>query len=241
MSNRIRHYLKAEVEELLPLLHETYRLVGQYQKNRVPRNEERLVEQLDLIGEHLQMFKVHVQPKKQSYFDAILYRDLPTSDRIIALDIAIGMMHIEFSKPRAYTHQESDTLRRILEQSRISAHDTIIKSHAEDTVLLQGIAASPGIASGKVALAKRPADFRRLPTGCILVTKMTRPEMLMEVYDKVAGIITDAGGSLCHAAVVSRELRIPCVVGTHYATSTLKNKWLVSVDGTQGVVKKLSY
>jgi pyruvate,water dikinase len=70
---------------------------------------------------------------------------------------------------------------------------------------------------------------------------MMRIVRLADGYDKMAGIITDTGGSLCHAAVVSRELRIPCVVGTQHATKTLKNKWRVEVDGTQGIVRKLSY
>jgi len=242
MSNRIRHYLKNEVEELLPLLHTTYRLIGQYQKSRNERHAEPLREQLQALGEHLQQFKEHVQPKKQGYFDALLHQELSLSDRIIALDIAVGMMHIEFSKPRAYMHQESNALRQALEQSRIVESDTITaQSSSENDIVLRGIAASPGTASGKVAIATRKSEFRRLPTGCILVTTMTRPEMLMDVYDKVAGIITNTGGSLCHAAVVSRELRIPCVVGTNVATTVLQNKWRVKVDGTRGIVRKLAY
>jgi pyruvate,water dikinase len=151
-------------------------------------------------------------------------------------------MHIEFSKPRAYAHKESDALRQVLEQSRVVESDVVsLRAAGDDDILLQGIAAAPGTASGKVALAVKKSDFRRLPLGCILVTTMTRPEMLMDVYDKVAGIITDTGGSLCHAAVVSRELRIPCVVGTQHATKTLKSKWRVEVDGTEGIVRKLLY
>lgn len=57
MSNRIRHYLKDEVEQLLPLLHDTYRLIGHYQKNRHARHEAMLQEQLCMLGEYPQLFK----------------------------------------------------------------------------------------------------------------------------------------------------------------------------------------
>jgi phosphoenolpyruvate synthase/pyruvate phosphate dikinase len=241
MSNRIRHYLRHDVEQLLPLLHETYRCIGLYQKHQTIEQRALLEEQLERIGERLQLFKEHVQPKKQGYFDAIRHQQLSLSDRIIALDIAVGAMHIEFAKPRAYAHQESDELRRVLEASRVSENDLIVERSGEPDVLLQGIPASPGIATGKVAVAMKNSDFRRLPAGSILVTTMTRPEMLVDIQAKVAGIITDIGGSLCHAAIVARELKIPCVVGTKQATTLLKNKWRVCVDGTQGTVRKLTY
>jgi phosphoenolpyruvate synthase/pyruvate phosphate dikinase len=212
-----------------------------YQKHKNVEQRALLAEQLERIGEHLQIFKEHVQPKKQGYFDAIRHQQLSLSDQIIALDIAVGAMHIEFAKPRAYAHQESDDLRRALEASRVAESDLVMERSIEPDVLLQGIPASPGMATGKVAMAVKNSDFRRLPAGSILVTTMTRPEMLVEIQAKVAGIITDIGGSLCHAAIVARELNISCVVGTKQATTILKNKWRVSVDGTQGTVKKLTY
>ena len=74
--------------------------------------------------------------------------------------------------------------------------------------------------------------------GDILVSIATRPEML-PVMKKAAAIVTDEGGITCHAAIVSRELKIPCIVGTQTATSVLKDGDKVEVDTEKGVVKTL--
>lgn len=239
MTNTIRYYFKKEVDALLPVLHETYRLIGRYQKNRNKRNEEKVVKQLDVIGERLQFFKKFLQNKKQPYFDAILNKGLSVSDRIIALDVSVGSMHIEFSMPRAYMHQESEELRKVLELSRYVDSDEIADSsdHSDD-ILVKGIAASPGVATGKAAIIRKTSDYKRLPARSIVVAKMTRPDIILDV-DKISGIVTDLGGSLCHAAIISREMRIPCVVGTQNATEVIKNRFLISVDGNDGIVKKV--
>ena len=110
-------------------------------------------------------------------------------------------------------------------------------SHKEETVL-KGIPASPGIASGKAALITKDSDYRRLAKGSVVVTVMTRPELVVGM-DSIAGIVTDIGGSLCHAAIVAREMGLPCVVGTGNATQVIKDKTLVCVDGSGGTVRRL--
>ena len=67
---------------------------------------------------------------------------------------------------------------------------------------------------------------------------MTRPEF-MPILRKAAAIVTDEGGITCHAAIVARELKIPCIIGTQIATRVLKDGDLVLVDATNGVVKKI--
>jgi len=239
MTNTIRYYFKKEVVALLPVLHETYRLVGRYQKNRNEQNKENLSNQFDIIGKKLQFFKGLIQFKKQAYFDAILNEELSVSDRIIALDIAVGSMHIEFSIPRAYMHQESEELRRVLELSRYVASDKIADSSEQsDDILVRGIATSPGVVTGKAAIIRKSSDYKRLPNKSIVVTQMTRPDMILDT-DKILGIVTDLGGSLCHAAIIAREMQIPCVVGTQKATEIIKNKSLISLDGNTGTVKKV--
>ena len=71
--------------------------------------------------------------------------------------------------------------------------------------------------------------------GDILVTKMTNPDMVPAMR-KVAAIITDEGGMTCHAAIVSRELGTPAIVGTKTATNVLKNGQLITVDGEMGLI-----
>ncbi len=103
-------------------------------------------------------------------------------------------------------------------------------------VLVRGVAASPGMASGpvKVALTVEEAE-KKMQKGDILVTKMTDPDWVP--YMKLASaIVTDEGGMTAHAAIVARELGIPAVVGTGNATNILKDGMLVTVDGSRGVV-----
>ena len=236
---KVRTLFKKEIDSLLPVLHQAYRQIGLYQKNRSKRNEQSLLIQLDLIGERLYFFKEWLQTKKQPYFDALLDQDLSISDRIIALDTAVGMMHIEFSIERAYVHRESQALRQVLEKSRQSSADIIPASPAQtDGILVKGIPASPGLITGKATIIRKNSDYRRMPAGSILVTRMTRPEIVMGI-DKILGIVTDIGGSLCHAAIIAREKGIPCVVGTQQATQVIKSKTLISVDGNTGEIKNV--
>jgi len=102
-------------------------------------------------------------------------------------------------------------------------------------VLLKGIPASPGIGKGRVKVILGPEDFKKFEKGDVLVTRMTNPdfEPLMAV---ASAIVTDEGGHLSHAAIVSRELGKPCVVGTGEATKVLTDGMFITVDGTRGVV-----
>jgi phosphohistidine swiveling domain-containing protein len=104
---------------------------------------------------------------------------------------------------------------------------------------VKGMVASKGLASGVVKVVKKTHDLINVEKGDILVADMTRPEMVVAM-EKAAAIITDEGGITCHAAIVSRELGIPCIVGTKIATTVLKDGDLVEVDANQGIVKKLS-
>jgi len=105
----------------------------------------------------------------------------------------------------------------------------------EGKVLLEGLAASRGMASGRVRLITDLKELSKLEKGEILVTKMTNPDMVVGMQ-RSAGIVTDEGGATCHAAIVSREMGIPCVVGTKKATSVLKEGGRITVDGTNGKV-----
>jgi len=105
----------------------------------------------------------------------------------------------------------------------------------EGKILLSGLAASPGIATGRVKIVRSMNDLGKVGKGDMLVTKMTNPDMVVTMQRALA-IITDEGGATSHAAIVSREMGIPCVVGTEEATSKLKDGMIVTVDGTSGKV-----
>ena len=105
----------------------------------------------------------------------------------------------------------------------------------EGKILVKGQGASPGVATGRVVVIRDVKDTGSVKAGDILVTKMTNPDMV-PAMQKVAAIVTDEGGMTCHAAIVSRELGTPAVVGTRNATSILKPGQLITVDGEKGFI-----
>jgi len=102
-------------------------------------------------------------------------------------------------------------------------------------VLLSGAAASPGVASGPVKIVPDPSQIDKVLKGDVLVAEMTTPDFV-PAMKRAAAILTDRGGRTAHAAIVSRELGIPCVVGSEKATAMLKDNQIITVDGSSGKV-----
>ncbi len=107
--------------------------------------------------------------------------------------------------------------------------------HEPQALLLRGLGGAPGSASGAARVLTSLADAASLNDGDVLVTHMTSPDWL-PLMRRAAAIVTDSGGMTCHAAIVSRELGIPCVVGTGEATRQLRDGEIITVDATRGVV-----
>lgn len=101
-----------------------------------------------------------------------------------------------------------------------------------------GTTACKGNIIGKVRLILKKEDIPLLKKGEILVTSMTTPDYVIAM-EKSSAIITDEGGVLCHAAIVSREMSIPCIIGTKIGTKTLKTGDLIEVNANEGIIKKL--
>ncbi len=102
-------------------------------------------------------------------------------------------------------------------------------------ILLSGAPASPGIASGPVKIVYDPAQIHKVLAGDVLVAEMTTPDFV-PAMKRACAIVTDRGGRTAHAAIVSRELGIPCVVGTVKATMTLTDGQVITVNGSTGHV-----
>ncbi len=103
-------------------------------------------------------------------------------------------------------------------------------------VLVRGLGASPGVASGPVFVARAVDETAAFTPGDVLVAEMTSPDWV-PLMRRSAGIVTDSGGMTSHAAIVSRELGVPCVVGTRTATRALRAAEVVTVDGGAGEVR----
>lgn len=104
------------------------------------------------------------------------------------------------------------------------------------SVELNGTSAWPGRVRGRVRIVRQESDVINMEAGEILVATMTMPSLMLGV-EKAAAIVTDEGGMLCHAAIVSREFDIPCVIGTGSATSSYRTGDLVDVDADAGVIR----
>ncbi len=114
-----------------------------------------------------------------------------------------------------------------------------IATTTDREIVVKGLPASPGKAAGKAHVILDPADIDSFQEGEILVTTMTAPDWV-PVMKKAKAIVTDAGGMTCHASIVSRELGIPCIVGTksrsQEATVSIKDGQMITVDASNGIV-----
>ena len=103
---------------------------------------------------------------------------------------------------------------------------------------VKGMPAYKGRAKGVARVLTRKEQVSNFQEGEILITTMSSPEYVPAIK-KAKAIVTDEGGVLCHAAIVAREFKIPCVIGTHNATSVFKSGDQIEVDAESGLVKKI--
>ncbi len=118
---------------------------------------------------------------------------------------------------------------------KLSTVESRKQSITSAKVLLKGLAASPGVRSGKVRICKNAKEIDKVKQGDVLVATMTTPDYV-PAMKKAAAIVTDQGGMTSHAAIVSRELGVPCIVGSGKATTELQEDMLITVDGEKGIV-----
>lgn len=113
----------------------------------------------------------------------------------------------------------------------------------DDKIELKGSIASAGKVKGKAVILSfrnaedHPEKIAGMKRGDIIVSEMTKPSIMI-ACEKAGGIVTDEGGILCHAAIVSRELGIPCVIGTIKATQLFKDGDEIEIDANEGIVRK---
>ncbi|MCU4801015.1 phosphoenolpyruvate synthase [Halobacteria archaeon HArc-gm2] len=106
----------------------------------------------------------------------------------------------------------------------------------EEGILADGLGAGPGSATGDVRIVTKLDQLDKVESGDIIVTEMTTPDMV-PAMKRAAGLVTDEGGMTSHAAIVSRELGVPAVVGTNDATARLQDGQRVTIDGERGTVR----
>ncbi len=138
-----------------------------------------------------------------------------------------GLIYLDGKKLEIHTGKKAKDIINNLNLEKIKK---------EEINELSGTCACPGKIKGVVKIINIPQDMEKMNKDDILISITTNPN-LVPAMKKAAAIITDAGGLTCHAAIVSRELKIPCVVGTKIATKVLKDGDLVEVDADRGIVR----
>ena len=125
--------------------------------------------------------------------------------------------------------------------SETKVEEAEVATTTDRKIIVQGLPASPGIAAGKAHVIPNADRIGEFKDGEVLITEMTAPDWVPAMR-KASAIVTDSGGMTCHAAIVSREMGIPCIVGTKSkgtpATKLIKNGSDVTVDAKNGVVYK---
>ncbi|MBU1037079.1 hypothetical protein KKF32_03515, partial [Patescibacteria group bacterium] len=114
----------------------------------------------------------------------------------------------------------------------------ITHSPQKATKEIKGNVAFPGKIKGTVKVVLSGDDIKKVKQGDILVAVMTFPNFV-SAMEKAAAFVTNEGGILCHAAIVSREMKKPCIIATKIATQVLKDGDRVEVDARKGIVKKI--
>lgn len=139
-----------------------------------------------------------------------------------------------YAKGKVYVTQTRPitTINQKVKENSVSSQDV---HSSKLSLILEGAPASPGIAYGPVKIISSPKEINKIHPGDVLVTGMTNPDFVPGMKKAVA-VVTDKGGRTSHAAIVSRELGIPAVVGTEKATKFLKTGQVITVDGSSGVV-----
>ncbi|MFH0971022.1 MAG: PEP-utilizing enzyme [Candidatus Micrarchaeota archaeon] len=130
--------------------------------------------------------------------------------------------------PRLLTGKEAEKIAGMIREEKVDENITEIK----------GTPAFPGFVRGMVKIIHKAEDMGKMNDGDILVSPATNPN-IVPAMKKASAIVTDEGGVTCHAAIVSREMKIPCVIGTKIATKALKDGDKVEVDATKGVIRKI--
>ena len=152
-------------------------------------------------------------------------------DMEFALDKNTNKLWIVQARPETVWSQKKN--------EKKNAGDENVVAEADAEVAVRGLPASPGLTSSVVHVIDSPDDIDQFKTGEVLVTLMTSPDWV-PAMKKAAAIVTNNGGMTCHAAIVSREMQIPCIVGTKSrgaaATDELKTGDVVTVDATNGTV-----
>jgi pyruvate,water dikinase len=198
-------------------------------EKEIKRQEWKLVRQAGATGKE-DNIKVNLTPEEQAK------QKIPDADIVFLAKIGKRLEdHYNFPQDIEWAKEKGEIF--IVQTRPVTTirEAAAVTQEITAPVLFSGSPASPGIASGPVKIVPDPSQIDKVLEGDILVAEMTTPDFV-PAMKRAAAIVTDRGGRTAHAAIVSRELGIPCVVGCEKATTTLKDGQVITVDGSKGKV-----
>ncbi len=194
-------------------------------KEKIVRKQEFLLTRDPLSGENIKVNLNEEKGKQQKL----------TDEEIIKLAKIVREIEKHYNFPQDIEWAVENGKIYIVQSRPVTTIKKVEKEEVKGEVIVKGIPASPGIASGKAKIIMNASEIYKIEKGDVLITKMTDPDFVPAMKRAVA-IVTDEGGMTSHAAIVSRELQIPCVVGCEKATSLIKDGEIITVNGYTGEV-----
>jgi len=195
-----------------------------------------------LANHHLDLFLHEATKRYQTDFESLHYYTIADLNKLLKTGQKVADGEIKRRYNFSYSYY-SEKLNKVIFVSDSDARKIYGKYFTfkikNNVTEIQGVVVSRGKpVTGRVRIVATAREVGKMKSGDILVTSMTSPEFIVGMK-KAKAIITDEGGMTCHAAIVSRELKIPCLVGTKIASKVFRDGDLVEVDTKKGIVKKL--
>lgn len=190
--------------------------------------------QMQQLHYYLQLVGTEIARRSQLSWDKIKFcdplsiRTIPVKPPILARCYKLHRdSRLMYWDGRATRHFDSATSKKLVA--------VLESTFSTEMTEIRGLIACPGKVKGEVVVINKKSEFSKMLPGKILVTTMTRPDFL-PLMRQAAAVVTDEGGITSHAAIVSRELKIPCIIGTQVGTKVLKDGYQVEVNANHGVV-----
>jgi phosphohistidine swiveling domain-containing protein len=198
--------------------------------NDLRRKTQNFVEDTDKT---IRLFLKHLYPNITSYHDVLLVEEVLQSD--------IPGQRELVERKNSYFFTDNDLFIKLSRKDIEKKFAMIFEDHNVKNSLgsVKGLIACQGKVCGHVKIVSNVTDLAKVCNGDILVSPMTLPSFLPAIK-KSSAIVTDEGGFLSHAAIISRELKKPCIIGTKIATKVLKDNDMIEVDANKGTVRRLN-
>ncbi|MFA6227081.1 MAG: PEP-utilizing enzyme [Candidatus Paceibacterota bacterium] len=174
-------------------------------------------------------------PNLGKYADMVTLHEIINGNIPDEEELKIRYKEFYFADGHLYTGK---SIKEILENTGIELVTPKLDDHLGADNLVKGQIAYKGIYRGKVSIVFTKEEAKKFEEGNVLLSSSTTPDLMIAIR-KAGAIVTDEGGIISHAAIMSREFKIPCVIGTKIATQVFKDGDMVEVDAERGVVKKL--